>query len=201
MLLWLEKRIQVKNFFLRPLCPRGLLLWLHFPIVLVFFLLVLQMIVGIFLALSCREIGDIQTISHFMRNLHRLGAHFLLVSSIVYILTQLYLGGYQNRGELLWCAGGIFFFLLCFAFCTGMILPWGEGAQKSLQAFSRILAQIPLLGSFLSALLGLEQKSPEATWHRFYVFHIGILPLMTTMIAILYLWLWQRRNIALSDAK
>ena len=196
---WLEQRIKVKNFLLRPLFPRGIAAWSSFPAVLALVFFFWQVCMGIVLVFYCKDSTDIKNLSLFLRNLHGIGGNILLLSLLVHLCLELFKGGYKKPGELVWVNGIFLWLLVCLSFFTGTILIANSNAQKTLEMFFMILRKFPLVGPYFYSLL--QSDSPSVLWHRFYLLHICIFPLLSMFALVFYIWLLHRKSVSLLEYK
>ncbi len=196
---WLEQRIKIKNFFLHPLFTRGISSWSSFPAFLALIFFFWQIIIGAVLVFYCKESGDIKNLSLFLRNLHGIGGNILLVSLLLHICLEVFKGSYQSPGELVWLNGILLLFLACVSFFTGAILLANSTSQKTLDMFFMILRKFPLIGPYLYPVL--QSDSSSVLWHRFYILHICILPLLVLFALFFYMWLLYRKSVSLSETK
>ncbi|NUM32997.1 MAG: cytochrome b N-terminal domain-containing protein [Candidatus Brocadiae bacterium] len=196
---WLEQRIKVKNFLLSPLFPRGIAAWSSFPAVLTLVFFLWQGCLGMVLVFCCKDASDVKNISLFMRNLHGIGGNILLISLLAHLCVEFFRGEYKRPGELVWVNSIFLWLLVCLSFVTGTILIANSSAQKTLEMFFMILRKFPLAGPYFYTLL--QSDSPSVLWHRFYVLHICILPLLSMFVLFFYIWLVYRKSVSLSESK
>ena len=67
---------------------------------------------------------------------------------------------------------------------TGYLLPWDNRAYWGTVVTTQIAAQAPVLGPYLSRLLGGEGAIGVVTFARFYAVHVLLLPPATAMLMV-----------------
>ena len=199
---WLEQRVKLKDFFIRPLLPRGISSWSYFPGVFAVILLIFQLISGAVLAFTYMSEAavDDKVLSVFWRNAHWLGADLLLLVILLHFLCKLYHGSYRRPREFIWLGGMMLFLIIGLAFVTGYVLPDNLQAKQTI-AFSKQLAdKMPVVGDWFIDLLQLNSENPDSIRRRCYVVHVSLIPIATILLLIAHLWFLQRAAVA-ADSK
>jgi quinol-cytochrome oxidoreductase complex cytochrome b subunit len=154
-------------------------------------------------ALAYESIKDIHYVvptGRFIRNIHRWGAHLMVVTVILHMVRVFYTGAYKKPREFNWLLGlGLFVLTLGLSF-TGYLLPWDQLAYWAITVGANIagspvevtdilgITHIFNLGVFQKELLlGASEVGQEALI-RFYVLHVIILPLMLTAGFAVHIW-------------
>ncbi len=123
-----------------------------------------------------------------MRNLHRWGAHLMVLAALLHMLRVFYTGAYKPPREFNWVLGVGLLVLTLGASFTGYLLPWDQLSYWAITIGSSILAYAPGLGPALQIfLLGGQEVGQEALT-RFYALHVFGLPLALAVVASLHLW-------------
>ena len=93
---------------------------------------------------------------------------------------------------------GVVLLLLTLAYgLTGYLLPWDNRAYWGTVVSTRIAAQAPLLGPYLSRLLGsFGGEVGVVTFARFYGLHVLLLPPATTVLIALHIYLVRKHGVA-----
>jgi len=111
---------------------------------------------------SVRYILTELTGGRLIRGLHHWGAS-MMIAVVVLHMTQVFLfGAYKKPREATWILG-VALFLLTLAYgLTGYLLPWDNRAYWGTVVVTQIAAQAPLLGPYLTRLLGGEGEANPA---------------------------------------
>jgi ubiquinol-cytochrome c reductase cytochrome b subunit len=171
------------------------------------FLFMLQAFTGILLAFnyaptpgdaynSLRYIITELTGGKLIHGLHHWGASMMIVVVVLH-MTQVFLyGSYKKPREATWLAG-VALLLLTLAYgLTGYLLPWDNRAYWGTVVTTQIASQAPLLGPYLSRLLGGEGSIGVVTFARFYGMHVLLLPPVTTALIVAHVYLVRKHGVA-----
>ena len=171
------------------------------------FLFMLQAFTGILLAFnyaptpgdaynSLRYIVTELTGGQIIHGLHHWGASMMIVVVVLHMLQVFLYGSYKRPREATWMAG-VALMLLTFAYgLTGYLLPWDNRAYWGTVVTTQIASQAPLLGPYLSRLLGGEGAIGVVTFARFYGMHVLLLPPVTTLLIVLHVYLVRKHGVA-----
>jgi ubiquinol-cytochrome c reductase cytochrome b subunit len=112
-------------------------------------------------------------------------------------MVQVFLyGAYKKPREATWMVG-VALMLLTLAYgLTGYLLPWDNRAYWGTVVTTRIAAQAPVLGPYLSRLLGGEGAVGVVTFARFYGLHVLLLPPATVFLIALHVYLVRKHGVA-----
>ncbi len=137
------------------------------------------------------DIVKIQTLVPFgqlLRNLHRWGAHLMVITTILHMARVFYTGAYKPPREFNWMVGVVLLLLTLGASFTGYLLPWDQLAFWAITVGTSIAAYEPMMGRTLQQiLLGGPEVGQEALT-RFYALHIMVIPLLMALLIALHLW-------------
>ncbi len=135
----------------------------------------------------------------FMRNLHRWGAHAMLIAVMFHMLRVFLSGAYKPPRQFNWVIG-VFLLVITFLLSfTGYLLPWDQLAMWAITVGSNMASYTPFLGyqgpfSLLDQwhdahfiLLG-GTVVGEAALIRFYVWHCVIFPVILAVLISIHLW-------------
>lgn len=177
----------------------------HFLGGLALFLFLIEILTGILLMVyyqptvaeahpSIQYLMGTAQLGWLVRGLHRWGADLLILVLLLHLLRVAWHGAYRER-ELNWAIGiFLLLFVLAFGF-TGLLLPWDQLAFWTMDAARRAIARVPLIGKpFLDFLWGGVELG-EGALVRFYVFHVGLLPWVTTLLIGIHLYLVARQGL------
>ena len=131
-----------------------------------------------------------------MRGLHHWGASMMIVVVVMH-MTQVFLfGAYKKPREATWIVG-VSLLLLTLAYgLTGYLLPWDNRAYWGTVVTTQIASKAPLVGSYLTRLLGSEQSIGVVTFARFYALHVLLLPPITTFLIVIHIYLVRKHGVA-----
>jgi quinol-cytochrome oxidoreductase complex cytochrome b subunit len=124
---------------------------------------------------------------HFVRSLHRLASHALLVFIFLHALRVLLTGAYRKPREFNWVIG---FVLLCsavFEAYTGYLLPMDEVAFWSTHTGVELIRAAPF-GEMLRKLLVPDEVGGSVSLLRFYTLHIAVIPLTIAILCFLHFY-------------
>ncbi len=187
--LWLENRLALQKFLLRPIIPRGKAIWQYFSGFAAVFFVLCQIFSGIYLvatsSLGIRE-------PSIILNLHWVGANGLVIVILGHFFLNLYMGKYRTPGELTWWTGMVLGGIILFAYLSGTILLWKSEPQ--LISFLHLIERVPIIGLLIKIAI---PKTPEAAKIAVHIWHTSILPIMMLMTTFLHIWLLSRQNIYL----
>ena len=149
---------------------------------------------------SMLDIAHVVPTGMLMRNVHRWAAHGMVALVILHMARTFYTCAYKKPREFNWVVGmGLFVLTFGLSF-TGYLLPWDQLAFWAVTIGANI-AQSPqevtdALGITSYFDLGRMQKEILLGAHyvgqealtRFYVLHVIVLPLLTTILIGVHFW-------------
>ncbi len=168
-----------------------------------FFLFILLTVTGIFLMFFYRPVAvlggaqaytDMQNIrtsvffGDLVRNLHRWGAHLMVLTVTLHMARVFYTGAYKPPREFNWVVGVILLFLTLGLSFTGYLLPWDQLAIWAVTVGTSLAGYSPFIAkqaNFL--LLGGAVVGPE-TLLRWYVLHVLALPFVLVIFLSVHFW-------------
>lgn len=166
---------------------------------LTFFLFILLTITGIFLMFYYRPTSpqaylDIQalatdvTFGQVVRNMHRWGAHAMVLTVFLHMARVFYHGAYKPPREFNWVVGIVLLLLTLLLSFTGYLLPWDQLAVWAVTVGSNMGRYAPVIGEQVSfALIGGAQITPD-TLLRWYVLHVLFLPFIIVIFMAVHFW-------------
>ncbi|MBI1790265.1 MAG: cytochrome b N-terminal domain-containing protein [Acidobacteria bacterium] len=171
------------------------------------FLFLIQAFTGILLAFnyaptpgeaynSLRYIVTEVTGGRLIRGLHHWGASMMIVVVVLHMLQVFLWGAYKKPRETTWMAGVVLLLLTLAYGLTGYLLPWDNRAYWGTVVTTQIASKAPLLGPYLSRLMGGENAVGVVTFARFYGLHVLLLPPATTFLLILHIYLVRKHGVA-----
>lgn len=197
---WVDDRFPLTTFIRKEFSayptPRNLSYWWNFGF-LAGFLLVLQIVSGIFLAMHYK--ADIamafDSVQHIMRDvrygwliryLHSTGASAFFAVIFIHMARTLYYGSYRAPRELVWWIGQVILLLMMAAAFTGYLLPWGQMSYWGAQVITNLFRATPFIGDQVVIWLRGDYTVGDATLTRFFALHY-LLPFLIVGVVLLHL--------------
>ncbi len=182
---WIDARFPLSYFVKHELTgyptPRNLSYWWGFGF-LAGFVLVIQIVTGIFLAMHYKPDSHLafDSIQHIMREvnygwliryLHSTGASAFFAVIYTHMARTLYYGSYRRPRELLWWTGqGLLLLLMATAF-MGYLLPWGQMSYWGAQVITSLFKATPVYGDEIVTWLRGGFTVDDPTLTRFFALH------------------------------
>ena len=164
-----------------------------------FFLFLVLTVTGVYLMFFyvpsvTRAYQDILSIENsvafgsFVRNMHRWGAHLMVLTVFLHMIRVFYHGAYKPPREFNWAIGVVLLFCTLWLSFTGYLLPWDQIAFWAITVGSQMATYAPLISRESSFILlgGLEVG--QNTLLRFYVLHIMFFPLVAAIFLAVHFW-------------
>ncbi len=149
---------------------------------------------------SMKDIHYIVPTGRFMRNIHRWAAHGMVACVMLHMARAFFTGAYKKPREFNWVIGMALFVLTLGLSFTGYLLPWDQLAfwavtigaaiaesPRELTDAMGITAWCDIGGMQKNLLLGANDVGQEALI-RFYLLHVIVLPLLTTILIGMHFW-------------
>ncbi len=180
---------------------------------LTFFLFIVETITGVLLMFYYRPVPDyayldMKTLEYavefglILRNLHRWGAHLMVICVMLHMLRVFLTGAYRPPREFNWVVGVNLLVLTLLLSFTGYLLPWDQLAFWAVTVGTHMAGATPFIGAegpghnllgvtamndvrFL--LLG-DMKVGANALLRFYVLHCVGLPLVAAVLLMVHFW-------------
>lgn len=122
----------------------------------------------------------------FIRSLHRMCSHMLLVFAALHLLRTVFTGVYAARKKN-WQLGYIVFGLIVFEAYTGYLMPMDQLSFWATKTGMELMNTLPA-GGFLKNLLMPDDVGGRLTLLRFFALHIVFLPTLTLMLLSAHLY-------------
>ncbi|MDZ7620587.1 MAG: cytochrome b N-terminal domain-containing protein [Patescibacteria group bacterium] len=143
-----------------------------------------------------------------LREVHRWGAHAMVVTVMLHMLRVFLTGSYKPPREFNWVVGVLLLVFTLLLSFTGYLLPWDQLSMWAVTVGSNMVGAAPVVGhdgpashllhgtdgGLISAgtdlryvLLGAKAVGEE-TLNRFYVLHCVALPLAAAVLMAVHFW-------------
>ena len=123
----------------------------------------------------------------YLRSLHRLSSHALLILLFLHTLRVIWTGAYRPPRQLNWLIGFALLCLAVFAGYTGYLLPMDQLALWATQTGMELLHTLPG-GGILHAFLVPDGIGGTLSLLRFYALHIVVLPAAMLVLISLHFY-------------
>jgi quinol-cytochrome oxidoreductase complex cytochrome b subunit len=166
---------------------------------LTFFLFILLTITGIYLMFFYRPTVDLVysdmqrlhtqvSFGLLVRNLHRWGAHLMVITVFLHMARVFYTGAYKPPREFNWIVGVILLLLTLLLAFTGYLLPWDQLALWAITVGTEIGGAAPLVGEQVNLVLRGDFEIGQSALVRFYTLHVIFLPLVAAFLMAVHFW-------------
>jgi quinol-cytochrome oxidoreductase complex cytochrome b subunit len=164
-----------------------------------FFLFGIETVTGILLAFVyvpdvSRAYQDVEAMSTtvafgaLLRNIHRWGAHLMVLAVFLHMMRVFYTGAYKRPREFNWVIGVMLLLLTLALSFTGYLLPWDQLSFWAITVSTNLAGYAPFIGESLRMfILGAKEVGQEALI-RFYVLHVILLPLLMAVLIGFHFW-------------
>ena len=163
-----------------------------------FFLFIVLTITGIWLMFYFRptelayvDIQALQTDIAFgslVRNMHRWGAHLMVLVVFLHMSRVFYHGEYKAPREFNWVIVFILQLLTLLLSYTGYLLPWDQLAIWAVTVGGNMAGYTPVIGAQAKFGLFAGLEATTATLLRFYVLHVLFLPFIIVIFMAVHFW-------------
>jgi len=149
---------------------------------LAIFVLIIQVVTGIFLAMYYKPDAAIafDSVERIMREvnygwllryMHAIGASAFFVVIYMHIGRNMYYGSYKAPRELLWIVGVVILLIMQGTAFFGYLLPWGQMSFWWAAVITNLFGALPYIGDFLVELLRGGFGVDDPTLNRFFSLH------------------------------
>ena len=144
---------------------------------------------------SLRYILTELTGGRLMRGLHHWGASLMIVVVVLHMIQVFVYGAYKKPREATWMLGIVLLLLTLGYGLTGYLLPWDNRAYWGTVVATNIAATAPVLGPYLTRLLG-GPGIGVVTFARFFGLHVLLLPPLTALLIGVHVYLVRKHGVA-----
>src|SRR5450432_1966209 len=192
LLTWVDNRFPLTKLYNEHMAeyyaPKNFNVWYVFGS-LALFVLVMQILTGIFLTMHYKPDADkaFQSVEYIMREvpwgwliryMHSTGASMFFIVVYLHMFRGLLYGSYRKPRELVWIFGCLIFLCLMGEAFFGYLLPWGQMSYWGAQVIVNLFSAVPFIGPDLSLLIRGDFVVGDATLNRFFSFHVIAVPLV-----------------------
>ena len=201
LLTWIDQRFPLMENWRSHLseyhAPKNFNFWYYFGS-LALFVLVLQIVTGIFLTMNykpdaAQAFASVEYIMRevpwgwWIRYMHSTGASFFFICVYLHMFRGLLYGSYRRPRELLWIFGMLIFLCLMAEAFFGYLLPWGQMSYWGAQVIVNLFGAIPWVGEHLAIWIRGDYVVSDATLNRFFAFHVIAVPLVLLALVVAHL--------------
>lgn len=123
----------------------------------------------------------------FFRSLHKWSANFMIIALFLHMLRVFFTGAYRHPRQLNWLVGMMLLGVtLTFGF-TGYSLVYEQLSFWGATVACNLADAVPLIGPTIGDLLRGGSEIGENTLTRFYILHIGVLPMVVFILISLHI--------------
>ncbi len=143
---------------------------------------------------SVKDIEYVVTFGWWIRAVHRIGAHLMVVAVVLHLVRVFLTGAYKNgvgagqQREWNWVIGVVMLLLTLFLSFTGYLLPWDQLAYWAVTVGTNIASSVPFIGPDVRELMIGGRTIEQATLIRFYVLHCIMLPGALGVLFAYHMW-------------
>lgn len=208
---WLDSRLGYRSIrdTLRSRTLPGGPSWLLTSASVLFWLLVLECATGLMLmsayspsmnsAWASVHFIDRSDAGRFLRGLHHVTSHAIIVLLILHVVRVLLTAGFRAPRELIWITGLLMIPAVVVWTVTGNPLAGGHKGMTQIEVEGNILGAVPVVGPPLQRLLIGGDEVGNLTLTHLYFLHVGLLPLVVGGLCAVHLHQVYRHGLQRSE--
>ncbi len=123
-----------------------------------------------------------------MREIHRWGAHAMVITVWLHMFRVFMTGSYKPPREFNWAIGVILLVLTLLLSFTGYLLPWDQLAIWAVTVGGNMAGDTPGFGAQIKFILFAGLEATAATLLRFYVLHVLFFPFIIVIFMAIHFW-------------
>jgi quinol-cytochrome oxidoreductase complex cytochrome b subunit len=138
-----------------------------------------------------QNIKDLQTVvfaGQFLRNMHRWGAHAMVIVVFLHMCRVFYTRAYRPPREFNWVVGVLLLVLTFLLSFSGYLLPWDQLSFWAVTVGTNIAKATPFVGPEAQFLLIGGYEIGQNALIRFYTLHVIALPLAAAVLIAVHFW-------------
>jgi ubiquinol-cytochrome c reductase cytochrome b subunit len=198
---WIDERFPATKVWNEHLAqyyaPKNMNFWYFFGS-LAMFVLVLQIVTGVWLAMlykpdAAEAFASVEYIMRdveygwLLRYLHSTGASAFFIVVYLHMFRGLIYGSYRKPRELLWIIGVMIYLAMMATAFFGYLLPWGQMSYWGAQVIVNLFAAFPFgIGEPLSTWIRGDYVISDATLNRFFALHF-LLPFVIAALVFVHI--------------
>ena len=198
---WIDDRFPmtklIKEHATEYYASKNFNVWYGFGVIATF-VLVLQLVTGIFLTMNYKPSATeaFASVEYIMRDvnwgwliryLHSTGASAFFIVVYLHMFRGLLYGSYKRPRELVWIIGMFIYLCLMAEAFFGYLLPWGNMSYWGAQVIVSLFGAIPFVGNGLSEWIRGDFFISDITLNRFFAFHVIAVPLMLVLLVVVHI--------------
>ena len=171
--------------------------WYGFGVIATF-VLVLQLVTGIFLTMNYKPSAAeaFASVEYIMRDvewgwliryLHSTGASAFFIVVYLHMFRALLYGSYKKPRELVWIIGMFIYLSLMAEAFFGYLLPWGNMSYWGAQVIVSLFGAVPVIGNDLAEWIRGDFYISDITLNRFFALHVVALPIALIFLVIAHI--------------
>jgi len=200
-LTWVDARFPLialwKDHLAEYYAPKNFNFWYYFGS-LALFVLVLQILTGIFLTMNYKPDATqaFASVEYIMRDvpggwiiryMHSTGASMFFVVVYLHMFRGLMYGSYRKPRELIWIFGVFIYLAMMGEAFFGYLLPWGQMSYWGAQVIVNLFGAVPYIGDDLAVWIRGDYVVSDATLNRFFALHVIAVPLALLLLVALHI--------------
>jgi len=198
---WIDARFPmtklIKEHATEYYASKNFNVWYGFGVIATF-VLVLQLVTGIFLTMNYKPsaaeaFGSVEYIMRdvdwgwLIRYLHSTGASAFFIVVYLHMFRGLLYGSYKKPRELVWIIGMFIYLALMAEAFFGYLLPWGNMSYWGAQVIVTLFGSVPWVGDELAEWIRGDFYISDITLNRFFAFHVIAVPLMLLLLVVVHI--------------
>jgi ubiquinol-cytochrome c reductase cytochrome b subunit len=198
---WIDERFPmtklIKEHATEYYASKNFNVWYGFGVIATF-VLVLQLVTGIFLTMNYKPsaaeaFGSVEYIMRdvdwgwLIRYLHSTGASAFFIVVYLHMFRGLLYGSYKKPRELVWIIGMFIYLALMAEAFFGYLLPWGNMSYWGAQVIVTLFGSVPWVGDELAEWIRGDFYISDITLNRFFAFHVIAVPLMLLLLVVVHI--------------
>ena len=198
---WIDDRFPmtklIKEHATEYYASKNFNVWYGFGVIATF-VLVLQLVTGIFLTMNYKPSSEdaFASVEYIMRDvdwgwliryLHSTGASAFFIVVYLHMFRGLLYGSFKKPRELVWIIGMFIYLCLMAEAFFGYLLPWGNMSYWGAQVIVSLFGAIPVIGNELSEWIRGDFYISDITLNRFFAFHVIAVPLMLVLLVVVHI--------------
>lgn len=135
---------------------------------------------------------DTTPFAMMFRNMHRWGAHMMVLFVFLHMSRVFYTGSYKGERKFNWVIGVVLMVMTLLLSFTGYLLPWDQLAFWAITVGANIAGYAPsppwMEHNINRVLLLASTEVGQDALIRFYVLHVAVLPIVTGTLIGVHFW-------------